>query len=112
MRVVFVARYGPPEVAGFREVPTPSPGAGEVRIRVLATAVTAVTAADWRIRSGVLLRGFGVLRGLAMGFGGPRKGVLGTDAAGVVDAVGPGVTLGQTRDRNTRLKMLLERADG
>ena len=89
MKVVFVARYGPPEVVEFREVPTPSPAAGEVRIRVLATPVTA---ADWRLRSGVMPRGFGALRGIALGFGGPRKGVLGTDAAGVVDAVGEGVT--------------------
>lgn len=89
MKVAFVARYGPPEVVEFREVPAPSPGAGELRIRVFATAVTA---GDWRIRSGVLPRGFGVLRGPALGFGGPRKGVLGTDAAGLVDAVGPGVT--------------------
>lgn len=89
MKIVHVSRYGPPEVAEFREVPTPLPKAGEVRIRVLAAAVTA---ADWRVRSGVMPRGFGVLRGPALGFGGPRKGVLGTDAAGVVDRVGAGVT--------------------
>lgn len=40
----------------------------------------------------MLPRGFGPLRGLALGFSGPRKGVLGTDAAGVVDQVGEGVT--------------------
>jgi NADPH:quinone reductase-like Zn-dependent oxidoreductase len=76
-------------VVEFRETPTPSPAAGEVRIRVLATAVTA---ADWRVRSGVMPRGFGALRGIGLGFGGPRKPVLGTDAAGVIDAVGEGVT--------------------
>jgi NADPH:quinone reductase-like Zn-dependent oxidoreductase len=89
MKIVFVPRYGPPEVAEFRDVPTPLPAAGEVRIRVLAAAVTA---ADWRVRSGEMPRGFGVLRGPALGFRGPRKGVLGTDAAGVVDMVGAGVT--------------------
>ncbi len=89
MKAVFVTRYGPPEVVEFREVRTPAPGAGEVRIRVLAAAVTA---ADWRLRSGILPRGFGVLSGIALGFGGPRKGILGTDAAGVIDAVGAGVT--------------------
>jgi NADPH:quinone reductase-like Zn-dependent oxidoreductase len=89
VKVAFVARYGPPEEVGFRDLPTPSPAAGEVRIRVLATAVTA---GDWRIRSGVMPRGFSPLRGIALGFGGPRKGVLGTDAAGVVDAVGADVT--------------------
>ncbi len=89
MKVAHVGRYGPPEVVEFREVPTPVPAAGQVRIQVLATAVTA---GDWRVRSGVMPRGFGPLRGLALGFGGPRKPVLGTDAAGVVDAVGEGVT--------------------
>lgn len=89
MRAVVVDRYGGPDVARLAEVPTPAPKAGEVRIRVRATAVTA---GDWRLRSGVLPRGFGALRGLAIGFGGPRRKVLGTDAAGVVEAVGPGVT--------------------
>jgi len=89
MQVAFVPRYGPPDVVELRELPTPTPGPGEVRIRVLATAVTA---GDWRVRSGVLPPGFGVLRGPALGFGGPRKGVLGTDAAGVIDAVGDGVS--------------------
>jgi NADPH:quinone reductase-like Zn-dependent oxidoreductase len=89
MKVAYVPRYGPPEVVVFREVPTPEPGRGEVRIRVLAAAVTA---GDWRVRSGIMPRGFGPLRGLALGFGGPRRGVLGTDAAGVVDAIGAGVT--------------------
>lgn len=89
MRAAFVPRYGPPEVVQIREWPTPAPARGQVRIRVLATAVTA---GDWRVRSGVLPRGFGALRGVGLGFGGPRKGVLGTDAAGVVDALGEGVT--------------------
>jgi NADPH:quinone reductase-like Zn-dependent oxidoreductase len=88
MKVAFVPRYGPPEVLVFKDLPTPEPKAGEVRVRVYAAAVTS---ADWRLRGGILPRGFGLLRGLALGFGGPRKGVLGTDAAGVIDAVGPGV---------------------
>lgn len=89
MKVAFVPRYGPPEIVEFREAPTPVPSPGQVRIKVFATTVTA---GDWRMRSGELPRGFGVLRGLALGFGGPRKPVLGTEATGVVDAVGPGVT--------------------
>lgn len=89
MKVAYVPKYGPPEVVELREVPAPEPQPGQVRIRVLATTVTA---GDWRLRSGVLPRGFGALRGLALGFGGPRKAVLGTEAAGLVDAVGEGVT--------------------
>ncbi len=89
MKAALVQRYGPPEVVQFSEVATPQPTRGQVRVKVLATAVTA---GDWRVRSGVLPRGFGALRGLALGFGGPRQSVLGTDVAGVVDAVGEGVT--------------------
>ncbi len=89
MKAALVPRYGPPEVVKFREVPTPLLGAGEVRIRVLATAVTA---GDWRLRSGMMPRGFSALRGIAFGFSGPRKAILGTDAAGVIDALGAGVT--------------------
>jgi len=89
MRVAYVPRYGPPEVVEFREVPAPPPQAAQVRVRVMAAAVTA---GDWRVRSGIMPRGFGLLRGVALGFGGPRKAVLGTDAAGVVDAIGAGVS--------------------
>jgi NADPH:quinone reductase-like Zn-dependent oxidoreductase len=95
MEAVFVPRYGPPEVIEFCGASTPLPRAGEVRVRVLAAAVTA---ADWRLRSGLMPRGFGGLRGIALGFGGPRKGILGTDAAGVIDAVGAGVTRFQIGD--------------
>ncbi|HLV68559.1 MAG TPA: NAD(P)-dependent alcohol dehydrogenase [Polyangiaceae bacterium] len=89
MKVAYVPRYGPPDVVELRDVPMPLPAAGQVRIRVLATTVST---GDGRMRSGVLPRGFGALRGLALGFKGPRKAVLGTDAAGVVDALGEGVT--------------------
>jgi NADPH:quinone reductase-like Zn-dependent oxidoreductase len=65
-------------------------------MRVLATTVSS---GDWRLRSGELPRGFGVLRGPAVGFGGPRQPVLGTEAAGVVDAVGPGVRTFRPGDR-------------
>lgn len=89
MLVAYVARYGGPEVVELREVPTPEPKPNQIRIRLKAAAVTA---GDWRIRSGILPRGFGPLRGLALGFLGPRAAVLGTDAAGVVDAVGSEVS--------------------
>lgn len=88
MKAAFVPRYGPPEVVELRQLPDPVPASGQLRVRVQATTVTA---GDMRVRSGRLPRGFGLLRGPALGFGGPRAPVLGTEAAGVVDAVGPGV---------------------
>lgn len=85
MRAVVVPRYGSPDVLDFREVPTPVPGPREVRVRVLATTVTA---ADWRVRSAEVPKGFGLFVPLALGIGGPRQKILGTELAGVVDAVG------------------------
>ena len=58
-----------------------------------------VTAADWRIRSGVVPRGFGLLVRLALGWRGPRHAVMGMEIAGTVDAVGSGVTGFRTGDR-------------
>ncbi|MFM2415991.1 MAG: hypothetical protein RL385_714 [Pseudomonadota bacterium] len=89
MKAAVVTRYGPPEVVELRELPMPEPGPSEVRIKVLSTTVTA---GDYRLRSGNMPRGFGPLRGIALGFGAPRKAVLGTEAAGIVDALGAGVT--------------------
>ena len=39
MRAVFVTRHGGPEVLEVRELPDPSPKAGEVRIRVRAAGL-------------------------------------------------------------------------
>jgi NADPH:quinone reductase-like Zn-dependent oxidoreductase len=39
MRQVVIPRYGPPDVFETREVPDPSPGDGEIRIRVRAAGV-------------------------------------------------------------------------
>ncbi|MBW8482893.1 NADP-dependent oxidoreductase [Actinomadura parmotrematis] len=75
MRAIVVRSFGGPEVLEAAEVPDPEPGPGQVRIRVTAAAVNPV---DALTRSGALPLG-------------DRPAVgLGWDAAGVVDAVGPG----------------------
>jgi NADPH:quinone reductase-like Zn-dependent oxidoreductase len=60
-----------------------------VLIRIEATTVTS---ADWRARSLAMPAGFGVLARPVFGLLGPRQPVLGTELAGVVEAVGAGVT--------------------
>jgi len=65
------------------------PKAHEVLIE---TRATTVTSADWRVRSLVLPRGFGLLGRLALGVARPRQPVLGSELAGVVVAVGTRVT--------------------
>ena len=84
MRAVVQDRYGPPEVLRIEEVAQPTPGPGEVLIRVRATTVSQT---DTHIRkpSPWVWRLFAGLRR-------PRWRTLGVDFAGVVEAVGPGAT--------------------
>lgn len=89
MRAIICPHYGPPDLLELREVPTPVPGPKDVLVRVYATTVTS---GDWRVRSGRFPRGFGWIAVLAVGLKGPRQPILGTELAGVVEAVGPAVT--------------------
>jgi len=74
-----VTRYGPPEVLVWSPVDMPEPGSGQIRIRVQAAGVSPT---DPPIRSGDMQQVFPL----------PRPAVLGFEAAGVVDALGPAVT--------------------
>ena len=72
MRAVTVSRFGGPEAIEITELPRPTPGPGQVRIRVGAAALNPVDAA---IRAGVF------------GGEGERLG-LGWDVAGTIEALG------------------------
>ena len=69
-------RHGGPEVLRFEDVPLPEPGAGEVRVRHTAVALN--------FRDILVRRGQHVVKSFPSG--------LGTESAGVVEAVGEGVT--------------------
>ncbi|CAN5655318.1 NAD(P)-dependent alcohol dehydrogenase [soil metagenome] len=84
MRAVIHERYGPPESLRLGELPAPVPGDGEVLVRVRAAAIFF---GDWRI-----IRGQPFVVRFAFGLRRPRQPVPGIDAAGVVEAVGAGVT--------------------
>src|SRR5215211_2571162 len=79
MRALQYKAYGGPEVLQWAEAPDPHPGPGQIRIVVRAASVNPI---DWKAFSG------------AMSGGEPMAGTgyLGSDAAGVVDEVGDGVT--------------------
>jgi NADPH:quinone reductase-like Zn-dependent oxidoreductase len=96
VKAAVVARYGPPEVVEVCDLPDPRPRAGEIVIRVHSSTVTA---ADWRMRSGTVPRGFGLLIRLALGWRGPRHAVLGAEMAGEVIALGEDVTRFALGDR-------------
>lgn len=89
MKAATYTRYGGPGVVQITELPAPAPGPGEVLIRVLASTVSS---GDARLRAMRMPRGMGLLGRLAFGLTGPRKRVLGSELAGVVAVIGPGVT--------------------
>jgi NADPH:quinone reductase-like Zn-dependent oxidoreductase len=49
MRAVVYDRYGPPDVLRIENVPKPSPGAGQVLVKVAATSVNL---SDWETLRG------------------------------------------------------------
>ena len=77
MRAVVIDRFGPPDVLSVRDVDTPAPGQGEVRVEVHAAGVNPVDAQN---------RADGEWAGLSL------PAILGSDFSGVVDVIGEGVT--------------------
>ena len=86
MTAITQSRLGGPDVLGPAEVPRPAPLPTEVLVKVHAAGVNPV---DWKTRSG---------GGMAGVLGAPPF-VLGWDVAGVVEAVGFGVTTLRPGDR-------------
>jgi len=79
MKAIRFHEFGPPDVLKYEDVPDPLPRHGEVRIRVHAATVNRVL--DVALRAGTQ----------------PQRGakppvIPGVDCAGVIDAVGEGVT--------------------
>ncbi len=85
MKAVVCTRYGPPEVLRVQEVAMPVPRQNEVRIRILATAVTS---SDCYVRGLNLSPAYRIMGRLALGWNAPRQPVLGMVLSGIVDAVG------------------------
>ena len=84
MKAAVRTRYGPPDVIRISEVAKPAPGDREVLVEVHATTVNR-TDCGFRAADPWIVRFFsGLVR--------PRAAVLGTEFAGVVEAVGAGVT--------------------
>ena len=75
MKAVYFEKHGGPEVLQYGERPTPEPGRGEVRIAVRAAALNRL---DVFVRNGIPNV--------------PLPMIPGADAAGVVDALGEGVS--------------------
>jgi len=83
MKAVRVHQFGEPDVLKVEEIPEPQPAKGQLLIRISAIGVNPV---ETYIRAGKY---------------GPRQFpfIPGTDAGGVVDLIGPGVTRFRAGDR-------------
>ncbi len=91
MKAVIADQYGAPAQLRVGEVDRPVPGEGQVLVRVHAASVHADV---WHMVRGVPY----VLRLMGGGLRRPAEPIPGTDAAGVVEALGPGTSRFQVGD--------------
>lgn len=84
MKAVVRETYGSPDVLHLEDVPVPTPGESDVLVRVRAASANA---GDWHLLRGTPLP-FRLVAGLRI----PKFRVIGTDVAGIVEAVGRTVT--------------------
>ena len=79
MKAIRIHAYGGPELMQLQDAPVPACGAGDLLVRVVAAGINPI---DWKLRSGAMAaqipKSFPV--------------TLGSDAAGIVTAVGGAVT--------------------
>src|SRR5580658_3468211 len=79
MKAIVLHAYGPPSNLKLEEVADPKAGPGEVLVRVHAAGVNPI---DWKIRSGATAKMWETT----------FPTILGYDFAGIVQALGEGVT--------------------
>ena len=91
MRAAIQERYGSPDVVEVRDVERPMPEAGELLVRVEAASVNRADLDGIQPRPGFVR--------LFTGMRAPRNHRVGSDVAGVVEAVGEGVTGFEPGDR-------------
>lgn len=85
MKAILYTQYGPPEALQLTDVEKPAPGENQVLVKVHAASVNAM---DWRR----FAEGSSLMRLLGGGLLKPKNQKLGTDVAGIVEAVGSNVT--------------------
>jgi NADPH:quinone reductase-like Zn-dependent oxidoreductase len=84
-------RYGPPDVVAVADVEEPTPKENELLVRIHATTIN-------RTDCGIRAAKPSILR-LLLGLRKPRITIIGTEFAGVVEAVGSGVASFKVGDR-------------
>ncbi|MGH9741654.1 MAG: NADPH:quinone reductase [Candidatus Acidiferrum sp.] len=84
MKAIIVHEFGGPEVLKYEEIPTPAPGAGQVLVRVHGVGVNPY---DTYMRTGTYA------------IKPPLPYTPGSDGAGVIEGVGPGIAKVKVGDR-------------
>ncbi len=91
MKSIIATKYGSPEVLQLTTTQKPTPGAGEVLVKVHASSVTAA--------DGMMRRGSPFYGRLFLGLTKPKNPTPGTGFAGVIEAVGEDVRTLKVGDR-------------
>lgn len=91
MRAAVHTRYGPPDVVRISDVEMPTAKDNEVLVRVHATTVNR-TDCGYRAAKPFFIR-------IVSGLTGPKATILGSEFAGVIEAIGSGVTSFEVGDK-------------
>lgn len=96
MKAAVQTAYGAPGVVVIRDIPKPVPRDNEVLVRIVAATVTS---GDSRLRAFRVPAAFWLPARLFLGITRPRKAVLGSEFAGVIEAVGATMSRFKVGDR-------------
>lgn len=89
MKVMTHHKYGSPSVLQLENIEQPKPKGNEVLIKV---KYSSVTAGDIRLRSSDFPKAFWLIGRLMFGLTKPKRGILGHEFSGIIEAVGDHVT--------------------
>ncbi|NNL43256.1 MAG: NAD(P)-dependent alcohol dehydrogenase [Desulfobacterales bacterium] len=91
MKAIVYTKYGPPDVLQLKELKKPIPKHNELLIRVYAATVNRTDCAMLRAKPFIMRFFTGLFR--------PKQPILGTDFAGMIEAVGKNVASLKVRDK-------------
>ena len=91
MKAVVYKSYGSPDVLQIKEVEKPTPGDHEVLVRVRAATVNRTDCANLTAKPFIMRFSLGLIK--------PNKTIMGTEFAGVIEAVGKSVSAFKVGDK-------------